>query len=347
MGKSDEYQFDYLDDNERFADQVNGALFKGRQVVKPDELEEADAQAVYLGKEAGVRGNFKTVADKVRMWRGKLLHILAVENQSHVDYHMVLRNMLSESLSYQRQWKRKKRAHEKEKDLRAGTDEFLSGMTKDEKFIPIITLVVYCGTEHVWDGARCLYDLLEVDEELKEFISNYRLNLYDCHEHDTFDEYKTGLRQLFEVVRYGREKEKLKKLLEENKETYSRIDGDTREMLEVVGKVQIGEEYEIMEGGERRYDMCKAFMDMKLEGIEEGMEKGMEKGIEKGIEKGKALHLVEVICKKLRKNKSAEAIAGELEEDLSAVENIIGIQRRVGNYDVKQIYDAMQREATE
>jgi len=35
MGKRDEYQYDYLDDNVRFADQINGALFKGRQVVKP------------------------------------------------------------------------------------------------------------------------------------------------------------------------------------------------------------------------------------------------------------------------------------------------------------------------
>ena len=26
MGRPDEYQFDYLDDNVRFADQVNGAL---------------------------------------------------------------------------------------------------------------------------------------------------------------------------------------------------------------------------------------------------------------------------------------------------------------------------------
>ena len=82
MGISDEYQFDYLDDNVRFADQVNGALFHGRQVVAPDELEEADAQAVYLGKEAGSRENFKTVVDKARMWKGRLIHILAVENQT-------------------------------------------------------------------------------------------------------------------------------------------------------------------------------------------------------------------------------------------------------------------------
>ena len=55
MGKRDEYQYDYLDDNVRFADQINGALFKGRQVVKPEELEPADGQIIYLGKEAGDR----------------------------------------------------------------------------------------------------------------------------------------------------------------------------------------------------------------------------------------------------------------------------------------------------
>ena len=64
MGKRDEYQYDYLDDNVRFADQINGALFKGRQVVKPEELEPADGQIIYLGKEAGVRENFKTIVDK-------------------------------------------------------------------------------------------------------------------------------------------------------------------------------------------------------------------------------------------------------------------------------------------
>ena len=325
MGKADEYQFDYLEDNYRFADQVNGALFQGRQIVKPDELEPAEAQSVYLGKEAGVRENFKTIVDKTRMWKGRMIHVLAVENQTYVDYHMILRNMLSESLSYQRQWKHKKAAHERKHDLKAGTDEFFSGMVKDEKFIPIITLVVYCGTEHPWDGARCLYDLLELKDEMKKFVTNYRLNLYDCHEHDTFDEYHTGLRQLFEVVRYARDKEKLQRIMQENKGAYSRMDSDTRELLEVVAKVRIGEEYGIMESGEKKYDMCKAFVDMRLEGKQEERQE----------------HLVKTVCIKLRKNKSAEIIADELEEELSEIEKVIEAQRLVGNYDVKQICMAM------
>lgn len=234
------------------------------------------------------------------MWRGRLIHILAIENQTYVDYHMVLRNMLSESLSYQRQWKRKRAEHEREKDLKAGTDAFLSGMAKGEKFIPVITLVVYCGTEHPWDGARSLYDLLEVDGELKEFINDYRLNLYDCHEHDTFEEYKTGLRQLFEVIRYSGEKEGLKRLLEENREVYSHIDSDTRELIEVVGKVRIGEECgNVKENGEKEYDMCKAFLDMKLEGVEEGRKEGRAEGIiETALEYGA---VAEEIPEKLQK----------------------------------------------
>lgn len=321
MGRIDEYQFDYLDDNSRFADQINGALFRGRQVVKPEELKPVDGQVVYLGREAGKRKNYKAVADKVRMWRGRLIHILAIENQTFVDYHMVLRNMLTESLSYQKQWKQKRQEHEKKADLVVGTDEHMSGMTREERFMPVITLVVYCGTEHPWDGARCLHELLEIDDEVKEFVTNYKLNLYDCHEHDTFDEYRTGLRQLFEVVRYGKDRVKLQEVIEADREAYSSMDSDTKELLEVVAKVRIKEEHPGMKNEEKRYDLCKAFVDMKEEGRQEG----------------KREYLVRTVCIKLQKNKSAEAIADELEEELPEIERIIEVQRRVGDYDVQHI----------
>lgn len=282
MGTKDEYQFDYLDDNRRFADQINGALFNGRQVVKPGELETEESQTVALGMGTGMK-NIKTIVDKTRIWKGKKLHILAVENQNYVDYRMVLRNMLSESVGYQRQWRQKKRVHEEAHDLKDG-DEYLSGMKKEEKFAPIIMLVVYFGTDGPWDGARCLHDLLDIDEELKEYVTNYRLNLYDCHEHNTFEEYKTGLRQVFETVRYVNDKEKLQEIMEENREAYSRIDSDTRDMLEVVANIRIPERCRVIEEGEERYNMCNAFEKMRLEGYEEGIEKGIEKGIRVLIE---------------------------------------------------------------
>lgn len=114
----------------------------------------------------------------------------------------------------------------------------------------------------------------------------------DCHDHDTFDEYHTGLRQL---------------------------------LLEVVAKVRIKEEYKVMNYDEDEYDMCKAFVDMKLEGIEEGRAEGQR-------------HLINVICKKLQKGKSVEVIADELEEELPDIERVIAAQQQAGSYDVEEIY---------
>lgn len=51
----------------------------------------------------------------------------------------------------------------------------------------------------------------------------------------------------------------------------------------MVANVKIPEEYKVVENGEERYDMCQAFMDMRLEGYEEGITKGIEEGIGKGI----------------------------------------------------------------
>lgn len=221
MGKRDDYQSVYLDDDRRFADQINGALFGGRQVVKSEELEREDTQAVNLEEKGKTGRTARTIVDKSRLWRGRKLHVLVIENQNYVDYHMVLRNMLSESNEYNRQWKEKKRVHE---------------------------------------GA-----------------------------HDTFEEYKTGLRQVFETVRYGKDKEKLHKIMQENREAYSRIDSETKEMLEVLANVKIPDAFKIEEEGEERYNMCKAFEDMRQEGIEIGLAVGMEKGIQALVQTCKEL----------------------------------------------------------
>ena len=84
-----------------------------------------------------------------------------------------------------------------------------------------------------------------------------------------------------------------------------------------------------MENGEKKYDMCKAFVDMKLEGIEEGRIEGSRE------------RLVNTICIKLRKNKQPQIIAEELEEELSEIEKVIAAQKKVGSYDVEQICMAM------
>lgn len=77
---------------------------------------------------------------------------------------------------------------------------------------------------------------------------------------------------------------KLKKIMEENKEAYENIDRETRDILEVVANIKIPEKFKTIEDGKERYDMCKAFEDMRQEGYEEGISTGIERGIARGIE---------------------------------------------------------------
>lgn len=79
---------------------------------------------------------------------------------------------------------------------------------------------------------------------------------------------------------------------------------------------------EVMENEEKKYDMCKAFVDMKLEGVMEGQ----------------INYLIKPVCKKLQKNKPAAVIADELEEELVEIERVIAAQQQVGSYDAEQIY---------
>lgn len=67
--------------------------------------------------------------------------------------------------------------------------------------------------------------------------------------------------------------------------------------------------------------MCKAFVDMRLEGMQ--------------------IQLIQAVCKKLQKSKSPAVIAEELEEELPEIEKIINAQQQAGNYDVEQIYSIL------
>ena len=65
------------------------------------------------------------------------------------------------------------------------------------------------------------------------------------------------------------------------------------------------------------------FREGKEEGIKEGMEKGIEKGIEIGLTRGREENRGELVRKKLAKGKPVPAIAEELEEDVSVIEEIV------------------------
>lgn len=267
MGREDVYESDYLEDPEIFADLVNGVLYRGEQVVKPGELTEQDGELRSVSGKA-VK---KVIRDKVKFWKGTMLAVFVVENQTKVDYHMVLRVMLAESMAYDKQW-RKMQARNKGENL--PSDEFLSGMRKEDKFIPVITIVIYYGREKPWDGAKTLYELLDVrgnEERILPFVSDHKLNMFDLHECDNFEQFHSELGLVFEFLRYSEDRRKLEERLEKKQEKYRELSRQAKVLLTKftnIKKIPGVPEEKFRKGD---FDMCKAFEDMKAEGRAEGI----------------------------------------------------------------------------
>lgn len=195
---------------------------------------------------------------------------------------MVFRVMLEEAISYLKQQKKAYRK-KKEAGYKFSGDEFLSQMSKEEKFTPVITLVLYLGKEKEWDGAKSLYELLEIDEELKPYVTNYKLNIFDYHEYEDFSQFQTENRFLFELLANSKNEEKTEKIIKEYINEYS-LDEETMKaifgMLDI--KADINMYKEKTKKGEKYY-MCKAWDDHMERGRREGRIEGEQNALQKSL----------------------------------------------------------------
>ena len=232
-----------------------------------------------------------------------------------------LKNMFYDVMAYGNQVKETAKKHRKDKDTTT-SDEFLSGFTKEDKLIPVITITVYLGTKE-WDGPRKLSDMFgDVDEELLPFIPDYRINLLAPREITDFTGFRTSIRQLFEVLKNAYDKEKMQEVLQ-NDEKFSRVDRETVEAINLFAgtDIDIDEKDEVI-------DMCKAWEEQKNE----------------GRELGERQKIISLIVKKLQKNKSVAEIADDLEEKEEVIAPIYEAALSMKpDYDVEKIYELLEK----
>ena len=282
MGQKDLYQSDFYEDKGRFADVFNGVLFDGRMVMKPEEVETVDSVITHLSEtETGK----KVIADKICKWCGRYVSVVVLENQSYVDYRMVLRIMEAEVMNYEKQ-RREQYQQNKKQGYEYRNDEYLSKMRKDQKLIPVITLVLYLGKDKLWDGARSLYEMLEMDEQVKPFVNDFKLNLFDYHDSTDFSRFQTENRLLFEMLSCQKDKEKMKEVLRRHFAD-SMVDKESaKAILGIINeKVNLETIMKKDEHDREVYDMCQAFEDYKEEGRTEGRIEGRIEGREEACEK--------------------------------------------------------------
>lgn len=285
MGKKDIITKDYMNDEEVFADAFNFLIYGGKRVIEPERLRSMDTaqMAVPYGAEGAVapeqryRDGLKCLA-AMRDEETAYL-ILGNENQSEVHYAMPVRNMLYDALQYAAQVKEAAGSHHRAKDAKGqSAGEYLGGFYKNDKLIPIVTLVILFHGDK-WDGPLSIHDMLDFrDEEILPFVENYRIHLIEPYsmEPEQLGQFHSSLREVVTFLKYSKDGEMLEKMLLED-DGFRHLDLRAARVLAECGNIEL----EI--GEEDQVDMCKAISDIKRKGYEEGRRVGEERGIEQGI----------------------------------------------------------------
>lgn len=199
--KNDTISKDFWRDNEHFADFFNAVLFGGEQVVKPDNLEEmdTDVSGVIMADDYKLSlGRFRDVVKK--NFGGIELVVLGLEIQEYIHYGMPLRTMIYDSLGYLKEFEGVRKWN-KDNGVRAvDADEFLSGIKKDDRFHPIINIILYYG-EKEWDGPVSLKDMMvDMPERFANLFADYEINLVQMPDSGRLLFHNEDVRILFDVV---------------------------------------------------------------------------------------------------------------------------------------------------
>lgn len=172
----------YWNSNAEFADLFNAVLFQGKQIIQPEDLESDDTNEATLQEHGDSVDSLNLFRDTIKICKkseksGIQFVLLGMEHQEHIHYAMPMRVMGMDYSLYKKQYDSNARKYKTSEEMTA--DEFLSHMKKDDKFIPVITVVVYYGKE-AWDGAKSLHEMLELPDEWADYVNDYKMLLVEA-----------------------------------------------------------------------------------------------------------------------------------------------------------------------
>ena len=158
----------------------------------------------------------------------------------------------------------------------------------------------------------------DTDDRLKDYISDYSINLIAPHDIKDFNKFHSELGEVLEIIKRQREENLPKKLIKEKGSDWTM----SRSAVEMIGEyTNTGISSEPTR--EDRVEMKNAFQLLE--------------------EKGENRRLINLICKKLSRGMDIPAIAREVEEPEERVSKICEIASKYApDYDVEAILKKMR-----
>ena len=325
MAKTDELMKNLFKHKEIFADLFNATIFDGRQLIKPEKLTEINTENIHI--EEPIHDNKNTNPNITKRYRDLCMRqddsilqiILGCEDQSEVDYSMPIRTMLYDSLKYTEQ--------QNNLELRKRKDGtyYHSKLRKNEKVLPVLTIVFYYGDKE-WDAGKCIHDLIKwpKDLDIKSIIPDYKMNLLWAYHIKDIDKFKSDLQYILYMLKYKEDENSLKEYILENNDNLQKMEQDSHNAAVALLNQKLPELIDNKKGDFR-------------------MGKNAIQAIhDDGKAEGDTLRRILLITKKFQKGKPLETIAEELEEEENDILPIYTLIKDHPNKSKEEIYKLLQ-----
>ena len=247
--------------NDVFADIVNVLLFNGKRIVDEGALTDTPVDSA-LKIDGEIHSQDRDVA---KYWKNSQINIalFGLENQTVPDKLMPMRVIGYDGAEYKKQVLEENRYKKK---------------------YPVITLVLYMGYDRNWKYSNSLLDLLEVDENLKPYVSDYRINVFEIAflDREKIELFKSDFRMLADYLYQMRTTNSYKG----DESNIKHVDEILMLMSAMSGFKNV--ENIIKVAHERKVSNMKGFFELAEEkGLEKGLELGRTEGREEGLQLGR------------------------------------------------------------
>lgn len=272
------------DYNDVFADIVNTLLFKGRELVKEDALEDSKINSMYKAEDGKLHEMERDVS---KYWKdGKVnLLLVGIENQTKAEKLMPARIIGYDGASYRSQLLKNE------------------GKAANKKLVPVVTIVLYFGLTR-WNQPKSLKGILDIPKGLEGFVNDYKINVFEI----AFlpEEIVRGFKSDFKLVaEYFTNIRKNPYYIPEDENEIKHVDAVLKFLSimsgseDVLEKITVKKEREVktMAGGPLSQLYYKGVNDGLEQGMERGIERGIEQGMERGIEQGLVKGVNETLLK--------------------------------------------------
>ena len=274
----------FLKKNEEFADIVNLVLFQGKSVIKAEHLSELNpSESIYItksnsnNKKSENVQRYRDVLKSVKLNEKESCNIqlmVGTEAQSEVHYAMPVRNMVYDALNYAMQIKEQTIRNRENRNY-SNSKEFLSGLTKTDRLIPVITIVVFFGNGK-WDGPVSLHQMLDFDgfpESLTDKMPDYKMMILSPNfiEDRDLENMTSSAGYVLGAIKHSKNKKELENYIEKNKDVFVHFPGYAAAVLNEFCNLEMKDE-DIQKG---EVDMCQAVVEIREEGFKEGEKQGI------------------------------------------------------------------------